>query len=53
MDEFDNQGDVSDSPTISDARTLSDSEADPGRSSDFYDYTPSQSFTAPVSYLEV
>ena len=54
MEEGDlNGGDISDSPTISDARTLSDSEADPGRASDFFDYTPSQSFTAPESYLEV
>ena len=54
MEEGDpNGGDISDSPTISDARTLSDSEADPGRASDFFDYTPSQSFKAPESYLEV
>ena len=54
MEEGDlNGGDISDSPTISDERTLSDSEADPGRASDFFDYTPSQSFNAPVSYLEV
>jgi len=53
MEEGDlNGGDISDSPTISDERTLSDSEADPGRASDFFDYTPSQSFNAPVSYLE-
>jgi hypothetical protein len=54
MEEGDlNGGDISDSPTISDARTLSDSEADPGRASDFFDYTPSQSFNAPEKYLEV
>ena len=54
MEEADIQaGEFSDSPTISDTRTLSDSEVEQGRVSDFLDYTPSQSFSAPVTYLEV
>ena len=54
MDDADLQGgEFSDSPTSSDTITPSDSEADPGRTSDFFDYTPSQSFVAPTSYLEV